>query len=129
MNTKEWLILTFAIPMVLVLSLTLFLNRESTPTKTTPTKPTSRSAAVTTTPGLPRQPSLVLKRPVNLRWTRVQGATSYKVYRGTTLIANTTALTFVARIPCNGNIPSTLRVRAVVNGIVSPPSNASSWRC
>jgi hypothetical protein len=96
-----------------------------------------QAAAAATSPTTPAPPTLTLKRPVVLRWTAQPRATNYKVYRDSsptgnqppTLIANTTALTFTAYIPCNGTIPSRLTVRAVVGGVIGPPSNERWWTC
>jgi len=65
------------------------------------------------TTGTPAAPALVgLKRPVTMRWTRVPGATSYRIWRDGVVIRTVTGLSATVFISCTGNTPHRLNVQS-----------------
>jgi len=65
------------------------------------------------TSGTPAAPALVgLKRPVTMRWTRVPGATSYRIWRDGVVIRTVTGLSATVFISCTGNTPHRLNVQS-----------------
>jgi len=69
------------------------------------------------TSGTPAAPALVgLKRPVTMRWTRVPGATSYRIWRDGVVIRTVTGLSATVLISCTGNTKHRLNVQAQNTG-------------
>ena len=65
------------------------------------------------TTGAPAAPALVgLKRPVAMRWSRVPGATSYRIWRDGVVIRTVTGLSATVYISCTGDSLHRLNVQA-----------------
>ena len=65
------------------------------------------------TSGAPAAPALVgLQRPVTMRWTRVPGATSYRIWRDGVVIRTVTGLQATVLISCTGDSRHRLNVQA-----------------
>ena len=63
-----------------------------------------------TVPGAPA--TVTLKRPVVLRWAKVTGATSYRIWRDGVVIRTVTGLSATVFITCTGNTPHRLNVQS-----------------
>ena len=75
------------------------------------------TAVVVTTTGdtqaTPSAPATVtLQRPVVMRWTRVPGATSYRIWRDGVVIRTVTGLSATVLISCTGDTLHRLNVQA-----------------
>jgi hypothetical protein len=80
------------------------------------------------TTGAPAAPALVgLKRPVTMRWTRVPGATSYRIWRDGVVVKTVTGLQATVFISCTGNTPHRLNVQAQ-NSSGKSPMKTPVWR-
>ena len=63
-----------------------------------------------TVPGAPA--TVTLKRPVVLRWAKVTGATSYRIWRDGVVIRTVTGLSATVYISCTGDSLHRLNVQA-----------------
>ena len=63
-----------------------------------------------TVPGAPA--TVTLKRPVVLRWAKVTGATSYRIWRDGVVIRTVTGLSATVLISCTGDTLHRLNVQA-----------------
>ena len=75
--------------------------------------------------GAPGPPTLIsIKRPVNMKWGRIKGATSYRMWRNGVVVKTVTALSACGSlncratmmIECNGNKTSRLNIQAQNSG-------------
>jgi len=65
------------------------------------------------TSGAPAAPTIAnLQRPVVMRWTRVPGATSYRIWRDGVVIRTVTGLSATVLISCTGDTLHRLNVQA-----------------
>lgn len=65
------------------------------------------------TTATPAAPTLVgLKRPVTMKWAKVPGATSYRIWRDGVVVRTVTGLSATVFISCTGNTRHRLNVQA-----------------
>ena len=65
------------------------------------------------TQATPSAPALVtLKRPVTMKWAKVPGATSYRIWRDGVVVKTVTGLSATVYISCTGNTPHRLNVQS-----------------
>ena len=88
-------------------------------------KTTGDTAAVQTAPSAPV--IVGLKRPVTMRWTKVPGATSYRIWRDGVVIKTVTGLSAVVFVSCTGNTRHRLNVQAQ-NASGKSPMKTPMWR-
>ena len=80
------------------------------------------------TAGVPSAPVLTgVKRPVTMRWTRVPGATSYRIWRDGVVVKTVTGLSATVFISCVGNTRHRLNVQAQ-NSAGKSPLKPPVWR-
>jgi hypothetical protein len=64
-------------------------------------------------PGAPGAPVVYsLKRPVVLKWSKVTGATSYRIWKNGIVVKTVTGLTTTVMIECTGNLDTRLNIQA-----------------